>query len=113
MFTQRDVLKSTPAVAAAAASLPNLAQYACPKSGLETGYSVSMLYISTKSLLKCSTQLLPPLPSTKVCDQLRERICYFHYSIRTEDTYFYWVRTFILFHKLLHPLSMDTADALI
>jgi hypothetical protein len=43
MFTQRDVLKSTLGVAAAAASLPNLAQYACPKSGLETGYSVAML----------------------------------------------------------------------
>jgi hypothetical protein len=35
----------------------------------------------------------PPLKSVKVLDQLRERIGYLHYSIRTKDVYVYWVRT--------------------
>jgi len=53
---------------------------------------------------------LPPLKSAKVLDQLRERIRYLHYSIRTEETYVYWVRTFIRFHRLRHPATMDGAD---
>ena len=42
--------------------------------------------------MKSSTAPLPPLQSVKVLDQLRERIRYLHYSIRTEDAYVYWVR---------------------
>jgi Phage integrase, N-terminal SAM-like domain len=42
----------------------------------------------------------------KVLDQLRERIRYLHYSIRTEDAYVYWVRAFIRFHSLRHPGTM-------
>lgn len=57
--------------------------------------------------MKSGTPSLPPLQSTKVLDQLRERIRYFHYSIRTEEIYVYWVRSFIRFHRLRHPLSMS------
>jgi len=39
--------------------------------------------------MKNSTTPLPPLQSVKVLDQLRERIRYLHYSIRTEDAYVY------------------------
>ena len=37
----------------------------------------------------------PPLHSTRLLDQLRERIRYMHYSLSTEQVYVYWVRFFI------------------
>ena len=37
----------------------------------------------------------PPLQSTRLLDQARERIRYLHYSLSTEQTYLYWVRFFI------------------
>lgn len=60
--------------------------------------------------MKSGTPSLPPLQSTKVLDQLRERIRYFHYSIRIEEIYVYWVRTFIRFHGLKYPATMGGAD---
>ncbi len=49
---------------------------------------------------------LPLLRSTKVLDQLRERICLLHYSRRTEEAYVHWCRAFIRFHGIRHPLAM-------
>ena len=60
--------------------------------------------------MKSSTEPLPPLKSAKVLDQLRERIRYLHYSIRTEEAYVYWVRTFIRFHGLRHPATLGGAE---
>ena len=40
----------------------------------------------------------PPLQSTRLMDQLRERIRYLHYSLSTEKLYVYWVRFFIRLH---------------
>jgi integron integrase len=57
--------------------------------------------------MKTSTISLPPLRSVKVLDQLRERLRYQHYSIRTEQAYVHWVRAFIRFHGLVHPLQLD------
>ena len=37
----------------------------------------------------------PPLQSSRLLDQLRERIRYLHYSLSTEQVYVYWVRFFI------------------
>jgi hypothetical protein len=34
---------------------------------------------------------LPALRSVRLLDQLRERIRYFQYSLRTEQSYVYWV----------------------
>ena len=34
----------------------------------------------------------PPLKSTRLLDQMRERIRYMHYSLSTERIYLYWVR---------------------
>jgi hypothetical protein len=48
----------------------------------------------------------PAPPSTRLLDQLRERIRYCHYSLRTETAYTYWVRQFIMFHGLRHPRDM-------
>lgn len=56
--------------------------------------------------MKSSTPSLPPLKAVKVLDQLRERIRYLHYSLRTEETYVKWVRSFIRFHDLRHPAMM-------
>lgn len=41
---------------------------------------------------------------------MRERIRYFHYSVRTEDSYVYWVRMFIRYHGLRHPALLGGPD---
>jgi integron integrase len=51
-----------------------------------------------------------PLRSSRLLDQLRERIRYAHYSLRTEKTYVYWVRFFIRFHRLRYPKEMGAAE---
>lgn len=52
----------------------------------------------------------PPAKSIRLLDQLRERIRYAHYSIRTEKTYVYWARFFIRFHRLRHPKEMGAPE---
>ena len=49
---------------------------------------------------------LPPLRAPRVLDQLRERLRFMHYSLRTEEVYVYWVKAFIRFHGLRHPAEM-------
>lgn len=49
---------------------------------------------------------LPALRSTKILDQLRERIRLLHYSRRTEEAYVHWCRAFIRFHGIRHPAEM-------
>ena len=49
---------------------------------------------------------LPALQSVRLLDQVRERIRYLHYSIRTEQVYVYWIRGFIRFHGRRHPAEM-------
>jgi integron integrase len=56
--------------------------------------------------MKSGMASFPPLKAVKVLDQLRERIRYLHYSIRTEETYVKWVRAFIRFHDRRHPATM-------
>ena len=45
-------------------------------------------------------------PEPRLLDQLRDAIRVRHYSIRTEEAYVQWVRRFIVFSKLRHPLDM-------
>ena len=56
----------------------------------------------------------PPLQSTRVLDQLRERIRYMHYSLSTEQVYVYWVRFFIRWSarsgQMQHPRDMGAPD---
>ena len=52
----------------------------------------------------------PPLQSTRLLAQLKERIRYLHYSLRTEQAYEYWARFFIRFHGLRHPREMGKAE---
>jgi integron integrase len=54
---------------------------------------------------------LPALRSSRLLDQLRERIRYLHYSIRTEEAYVHWVRAFVRFHELKrHPSEMGAPE---
>lgn len=52
----------------------------------------------------------PPLQATRILGQLRERLRYLHYSLRTEQNYVYWARYFIRFHGLRHPREMGQAE---
>ncbi len=52
----------------------------------------------------------PALMSKRLLDQLRERIRYMHYSLRTEEAYVYWVRFFIRWHGLRHPRDMGAPE---
>ena len=74
-------------------------------SGIYTGVTSSIKYI-----VKSGTVSFPPLKSAKVLDQLRERIRYLHYSIRTEEVYVYWVRSFIRFHDRRHPATLGAEE---
>ena len=53
----------------------------------------------------------PPLQSSRLLDQLRERIRYMHYSLSTEKVYAYWVRFFIRWSAqgghMRHPRDID------
>ena len=51
----------------------------------------------------------PPAPR-RLLDQVRERIRYLHYSLRTEQAYVHWVRAFVRFHGLRHPRQMGQAE---
>ncbi len=52
----------------------------------------------------------PPLTAVRLLDQVRERIRYKHYSLRTEQQYVYWVRAFVRFHGLRHPREMGAPE---
>ena len=52
----------------------------------------------------------PMLRSTRLLDQLRERIRYKHYSLRTEESYVQWVRLFIRWQRLRHPCDMGQGE---
>jgi hypothetical protein len=52
----------------------------------------------------------PPLRSNRLLDQLRERIRYDHYSLKTEQSYVQWVRRFVHFHGLRHPKEMGGSE---
>lgn len=58
------------------------------------------------------TNNLPPSENRpmKLLDQLRQHIRFKHYSLRTEQQYVYWVRFFIRFHHLRHPLEMGAPE---
>jgi site-specific recombinase XerD len=56
----------------------------------------------------------PALQSTRILDQLRERIRYRHYSLSTEQVYVYWVRFFIRWSgnggAMRHPRDMGVSE---
>jgi integron integrase len=46
----------------------------------------------------------------RLLDQMRERIRYKHYSLRTEKAYLFWVQRFIRFNGLKHPRQMGAQE---
>ena len=46
----------------------------------------------------------------RLLDQMRDRIRYKHYSIRTETAYLDWARRYILFHGKRHPAAMGAGE---
>ena len=54
---------------------------------------------------------LPPLHAPRLLDQVRERVRYLHYSLRTEQAYVHWVRAFVRFHGCRsHPRDMGAPE---
>jgi integron integrase len=57
----------------------------------------------------------PPLQSTRLLDQVRERVRYLHYSLKTEKAYLYWIRFFIRWNAtqpggMRHPRDMGATE---
>lgn len=52
----------------------------------------------------------PTFASTRLLDQLRERIRYLHYSEATEKAYLFWVRLFIRSSGMRHPRDMGKPE---
>lgn len=56
----------------------------------------------------------PSFTSTRLLDQLRERMRSLHYSLQTEKAYLYWVRLFIRWHShggaMRRPREMGSAE---
>ena len=57
-----------------------------------------------------STYAFPPLQSVKILEQVRERVRYLHYSMRTEEAYLYWIRFFIRWSGMRHPKDMGADE---
>ena len=63
---------------------------------------------TTQETAKRDTEQASAKP--RLLDQMRAAIRTRHYSLRTEQTYLYWVRFFIHFHHLRHPMDMGAAE---
>jgi integrase len=50
--------------------------------------------------------LAPTRLPVRLLDQLRQRLRYLHYSLRTEKNYVYWVRWFVRWYGVRHPREM-------
>jgi len=56
------------------------------------------------------TDLAPDKGERKLIDRVREAIRARHYSRRTEQAYWYWIRYFIFFHRKRHPREMGAGE---
>ena len=52
---------------------------------------------------------MPP-GAPRLLDQVRSRIRFKHYSIRTEEAYVDWIRRYIRFHRNRHPVDLSGTD---
>ncbi|TFW05219.1 integron integrase [Oxalobacteraceae bacterium OM1] len=62
------------------------------------------------SINKTDKPRKPPLTSTRLLDQVRERLRYLHYSLRTEQSYVCWVRWYIRWHDVRRPRDMGAKE---
>ena len=54
----------------------------------------------------------PPQPP-RLLDQVRETIRLKHFSLKTEKSYVYYIRDFILFHNKRHPRKMGVDEIVV
>ena len=53
---------------------------------------------------------LVPNPKLRLREQVREVMRFKHYALRTEESYWQWIRRFILFHGKRHPREMGAPE---
>lgn len=53
-------------------------------------------------------QLKPGEP--RLLERFKDAIRFHHYSPRTEKSYWYWIRYFIRFHRMRHPIEMGEPE---
>ena len=46
----------------------------------------------------------------RLLEQVRQTLRVLHYSLRTEQSYIYWIRFYIRFHKMRHPSELSEKD---
>jgi len=69
-----------------------------------------LLLVGTARNFSMKTASSPVLRSTHLLDQVRERICCKHYSLRAEKTYAQWVRWLVRWHGLQHPRNIGKPE---
>ena len=52
--------------------------------------------------------MLPP--KKRLLDQVRDRLRLKNYAYRTEKSYLYWIKQYILFHNKRHPNEMGGSE---
>jgi integrase len=57
-----------------------------------------------------TAEKLVPNPKLRLREQVREVMRFHHYSMRTEEAYWQWIRRYILFHGKRHPKEMGGAE---
>jgi integron integrase len=60
--------------------------------------------------LSSATSTDTPPPPTRLMQQVTNACRVRHYSLRTEESYLYWIRDFIRFHNKRHPSEMSVAE---
>src|SRR6266705_6468168 len=55
------------------------------------------------------TKLIPN-PKARLQEQVREVMRFHHYSTRTEQAYWQWIKRYILFHGKRHPKEMGADE---
>ena len=46
----------------------------------------------------------------KLLDLVRDKIRFKHYSYSTERTYMHWIKRYIVFHQMKHPIEMGKTE---
>jgi integron integrase len=55
----------------------------------------------------CGVAPTPPADDApRLLDLVRAKVRYMHYSLRTEQAYVHWIKTYVRFHRLKHPAEM-------
>lgn len=52
----------------------------------------------------------PPEPPPRLLERTRRLLRALHYSFRTEKAYVFWIRRFLAFHGVRHPLEMGAPE---